>query len=214
MRGLLGIFLITFLLMYILAILLIKTPLFEIKRVEVYGIRDNELKILEKEIHSLGRQLIFVPKDVFLERINKIFMNRFKDVEIKRSFSTEGTIISMNFYRRKAIAKVIRKNISGLLDDEGVIFYDENQNPLKTIYIKSKNQFEINKSKIIKLVNFAEKILVYKDKTEVYLKNKKIILPSLDHLSKKKLILLEKFPLDSEKAREVDMRYERIILLR
>ncbi|RUM30807.1 MAG: hypothetical protein DSY42_03880 [Aquifex sp.] len=214
MRGLLGIFLTTLLLIYILAILLIKIPLFEIKRVEVHGIMDKELKILEKEIHSLGRQLLFISEDVFLERINEIFMNRFKDIEIKRSFSTEGTIISINFYRRKAIAKVIKKNISTLLDNEGVIFYDENQNPLRTVYVRSKNQFETNKSKIIKLVNFAEKILVYKDKTEVYLKNKRIILPPLDYLSERKLILLKKFSLDNEKAKEVDMRYERIILLR
>jgi len=214
LRGLLGIFLTTLLLIYILAILLIKIPLFEIKRVEVHGIMDKELKILEKEIHSLGRQLLFISEDVFLERINEIFMNRFKDIEIKRSFSTEGTIISINFYRRKAIAKVIKKNISTLLDNEGVIFYDENQNPLRTVYVRSKNQFETNKSKIIKLVNFAEKILVYKDKTEVYLKNKRIILPPLDYLSERKLILLKKFSLDNEKAKEVDMRYERIILLR
>ncbi|HIQ48285.1 MAG TPA: hypothetical protein EYH58_01420, partial [Aquifex aeolicus] len=166
----LGILLITLLLMYILAIVLIKIPLFEIRRVEVHGIRNNELKILKKEIHSLGRQLIFIPEEVFLKKINKIFMNRFRDVEIKRSFSTEGIIVSINFYRRKAIAKVIRENISTLLDNEGVIFYDENQNPLRTIYVKSKNQFENNKSKIVKLVNLGEKIFVYKDKTEVFVK--------------------------------------------
>jgi hypothetical protein len=197
-----------------LAILLIKIPLFEIRRVEVRGINDNELKILKKEIHSLGRQLIFIPEAVFLEKINEIFMNRFRDIEIKRSFSTEGTIISISFYRRKAIAKVIKRNISMLLDDEGVMFYDENQNPLKTVYVKSKNQFETNKNKIIELVNFSGKIFVYNDKTEVFLKNKKIILPPLDYLSEKKLLLLKKFNLDNEKVKEVDMRYERIILLR
>jgi len=214
LRGLLGILLITLLLMYILAIVLIKIPLFEIRRVEVHGIRNNELKILKKEIHSLGRQLIFIPEEVFLKKINKIFMNRFRDVEIKRSFSTEGIIVSINFYRRKAIAKVIRENISTLLDNEGVIFYDENQNPLRTIYVKSKNQFENNKSKIVKLVNLGEKIFVYKDKTEVFVKEKKIILPTLDFLSERKLLLLKEIGLMDKEVNEVDMRYERIILLR
>ncbi|NPA33268.1 MAG: hypothetical protein GXO04_06545 [Aquificae bacterium] len=201
-------------LIYIFGILLFKIPLFELKRVEVYGVKESEFPVLEEEIARLGRRLLFLPEDILLRRLNELFSNRFESVELRRRFSFEGSVVELFLNRREALARVFMSGKELLIDPEGVIFFDENQKPGYLIVVKSEERFLPAKALVLSLLSYGREVRVLGNKTLVLDRGRRLILPPADSIGEKELLLLERLGRLGGEHREIDMRYKSFILLR
>jgi len=214
LRGITGIILGSVILIYLISIFLLKLPFFQVKKVEVRGLYEDELSIVEKNVHALGRTLILMPESTFLNLINEDLENRFKSIEIKRDFSTEGVTLKINFQRRNGIAKVNLKEKVMLIDNEGNLFKDEHQSPKKSLFVSSEEVVKVFKDKLLNLLKYGNEVKVKDDKVVLKIQDKKAILPPLDSLSYEKIQLVENLSKDYPNAKIFDIRYKDFILLK
>ena len=210
MRNLLWSILGTLILIYILSIGIIKLPFLKLNSVVLEGISPGEAERIEPLLRSLGKSLIFLNEEKLLVKVNEQLQNRFKKLEINRKFTKEGINLAIRFTRRKAIAKAFIGREVYLLSKEGKIFRDETQDVKKFIYLRGINYFD---KRIIKLLDYADRIYVYKNTIKLKLEDKTVLLPL--NFSTRELNLLDSaIKITDNIYKEVDLRYKRFILLR
>ncbi len=210
MRNLLWSILGTLILIYILSIGIIKLPFLKVNSVVLEGISPGEAERIKPLLRSLGKSLIFLNGEKLLVKVNEQLQNRFKKLEINRKFTKEGINLAIRFTRRKAIAKAFIGREVYLLSKEGKIFRDETQDVKKFIYLRGINYFD---KRIIKLLDYADRIYVYKNTIELKLEDKTVLLPL--NFSTRELNLLDSaIKITDNIYKEVDLRYKRFILLR
>lgn len=210
MRNLLWSILGTLILIYILSIGIIKLPFLKVNSVVLEGISPGEAERIKPLLRSLGKSLIFLNEEKLLVKVNEQLQNRFKKLEINRKFTKEGINLAIRFTRRKAIAKAFIGREVYLLSKEGKIFRDETQDVKKFIYLRGINYFD---KRIIKLLDYADRIYVYKNTIKLKLEDKTVLLPL--NFSTRELNLLDSaIKITDNIYKEVDLRYKRFILLR
>jgi len=210
LRNLLWSILGTLILIYILSIGIIKLPFLKVNSVVLEGISPGEAERIKPLLRSLGKSLIFLNGEKLLVKVNEQLQNRFKKLEINRKFTKEGINLAIRFTRRKAIAKAFIGREVYLLSKEGKIFRDETQDVKKFIYLRGINYFD---KRIIKLLDYADRIYVYKNTIELKLEDKTVLLPL--NFSTRELNLLDSaIKITDNIYKEVDLRYKRFILLR
>ncbi len=210
MRNLLWSILGTLILIYILSIGIIKLPFLKVNSVVLEGISPGEAERIKPLLRSLGKSLIFLNGEKLLVKVNEQLQNRFKKLEINRKFTKEGINLAIRFTRRKAIAKAFIGREVYLLSKEGKIFRDETQDVKKFIYLRGINYFD---KRIIKLLDYADRIYVYKNTIKLKLEDKTVLLPL--NFSTRELNLLDSaIKITDNIYKEVDLRYKRFILLR
>ncbi|WP_461831624.1 cell division protein FtsQ/DivIB [Aquifex sp.] len=210
LRNLLWSILGTLILIYILSIGIIKLPFLKLNSIVLEGISPGEAERIKPLLRSLGKSLIFLNEEKLLVKVNEQLQNRFKKLEINRKFTKEGVDLAIRFTRRKAIAKAFIGREVYLLSKEGKIFRDETQDVKKVIYLKGINYLD---KRIIKLLDYADRIYVYKNTIKLKLEDKTVLLPL--NFSTRELNLLDSaIKITDNIYKEVDLRYKRFILLR
>jgi len=210
LRNLLWSILGTLILIYILSIGIIKLPFLKVNSIVLEGISPGEAERIKPLLRSLGKSLIFLNEEKLLVKVNEQLQNRFKKLEINRKFTKEGINLAIRFTRRKAIAKAFIGREVYLLSKEGKIFRDETQDVKKVIYLRGINYFD---KRIIKLLDYADRIYVYKNTIKLKLEDKTVLLPL--NFSTRELNLLDSaIKITDNIYKEVDLRYKRFILLR
>ena len=214
MRGVWGLILLTILALYLISIIVIKLPFFDIREYSVIGIREDEKPVLQAYLYSLGKRIIFIPEKLIYENINKKFGNRFEKINIKREFTTEGVLVNLIFKRRKPIALVKLKEEAFLLDETGTYFKDNIKKKLPVIKVKDRNEMEFLGRKIAKLASYGEEIVILKDKIVLKRDKRKYILPNIKLINDRDIKVLRYALAQNFKAKVIDLRYKKFILLR
>ncbi|WP_461830254.1 cell division protein FtsQ/DivIB [Aquifex sp.] len=214
MRGVWGLLLLTILALYLLSFMVIKLPFFDIKEYSVIGIREDEKPTLQAYLYSLGKRIIFMPEKIIYENINKKFGNRFIEIDIRREFTREGMIINLEFKRRKPVAVVRLKEEVFLLDENGVFFKDNIGKNLPVIKVKDRDEMKLLGKKITKLARFGDEILIFEDKIVLKKGKVKYILPNIKLISEREIKVLKYALAQNFKAKVIDLRYKKFILLR
>ncbi len=214
MKGIIAYIFLILLGIYISTIILLKIPFFQVKEVYLEGLRKDESKYVSEKISSLGRKILFLREDELLDMINKKFSNRFRKVEIDRVFTSGGVIVNIKVLRREPIAVVILRNRKFLMDKEGNLFKDKNLKVKRKIYVSSDKLFKANKSKIIKLTNYADVIRMNNNLTELKIKNRIFVMKPASLIRDEDLKKLKYAYKNFKNYKKIDIRYKSFILLK
>jgi len=213
LRGVLGLVFGSVIFIYLISVFLLKHPFFQIREIKISGLYREELTRIEKDIHSLGRGIIFIPESSLFQLINERLSNRFESLNIYRNFSTQGITIQITLQRRKALSVVKIDGKRFLMDGKGILFLDEHQKPKKTLSLYSEGVLKAFKEKLIDLLGQGNSVKVYRDKVIVNVYKRKFILPPLEDVNEEKIRLMKKLLKLYPNAKIFDIRYEDFILL-
>ena len=213
MRGVLGLVFGSVIFIYLISVFLLKHPFFQIREIKIDGLYREELARIEKDIHSLGRGIIFIPESSLFQLINERLSNRFESLNIYRNFSMQGITIQITLQRRKALSVVKIDGKRFLMDGKGILFLDEHQKPKKTLSLYSEGVLKAFKEKLIDLLGQGNSVKVYRDKVIVNVYKRKFILPPLEDVNEEKIRLMKKLLKLYPNAKIFDIRYEDFILL-
>jgi len=213
LRGVLGLVFGSVIFIYLISVFLLKHPFFQIREIKIDGLYREELARIEKDIHSLGRGIIFIPESSLFQLINERLSNRFESLNIYRNFSMQGITIQITLQRRKALSVVKIDGKRFLMDGKGILFLDEHQKPKKTLSLYSEGVLKAFKEKLIDLLGQGNSVKVYRDKVIVNVYKRKFILPPLEDVNEEKIRLMKKLLKLYPNAKIFDIRYEDFILL-
>ncbi len=214
MRGVLGAVLLSIIALYLLSFMIVKLPFFSVREYSVVGIRSDERSILRDYLRSVGNRIILLPESVISKDLNKKFGNRFKSISVKKEFTRKGVVINLKFNRRIPVAKVILGREVYLIDKNGSVFRDKVYNNLPSINVRTQKELKSLGKKLALLARFGDKVIISSDKVIIKRRSKKYIMPSIKLIGRREIEILRYALQKNLRAKVIDLRYKKFILLR
>jgi cell division septal protein FtsQ len=163
-------------------------PVFEIKEVYVYGLRNVSVDAVSLGVYQLSKgSWLYLDERRLLVKVNELAGNAVEDVKVKRDFSLDGVRVSIHVKEREPVAYVVHDGKVLLMDGNGELFYNPAiERDLPTIYTFSLDYLKAQHAKLIgliKAVGEMNEVYVAKDRTTIYTAGGKAVLPPLSKLS-------------------------------
>jgi len=193
---------------------LLKLPFLQIKRYDLYGLRPSELPAVESFLREKGKLLLLLGEESLLKELNHLFSNRFKGVELRRTFTAEGVEVSLRFLRRKPYALLKSPEGDFLVDEGGNLFKDEGASAERLLKVRKLTDVKKRWPVLKGLLSFSGKVQLKEDRTVLKEGGRSFYLPPLEMLSSKHLKLLRFAKEKAREGKEIDLRYKSFILLR
>ncbi|NPA41769.1 MAG: hypothetical protein GXO18_05775 [Aquificae bacterium] len=195
-----------------------QTPVFKVKEVSVYGTSKIDPQAVREAVFDLSENILALREENLKEVLRSRFGDRVKKVSLKRDFSLNGTSVSVEVKEREPVAKLKTGNSYLLIDPEGVIFKPIGEEGSKLVEIVAYDLDNLSAyfpnlyRYVLSLKLPVEAVKVMRDKVVLHIKDKVVLLPPLELMSKSvsaRLEMIYNFP-----ERKVDLRYGRFILVR
>lgn len=140
---------------------------FKIKALHIEGLENIPSEVVVEEVRKLKNNWLFINRTILLKNINKTTNNSISNLEITRSFSSNGVELKVKIEERKPVFTAIK--------DEDVVFFDESGAQFYSPYIPPANptvythEIDLITRNFANLKNLID--LIGADLKEVYVTN-------------------------------------------